>query len=133
MGSKKDALEAFERFEWLLPDVAGLSDRDLKHEIADLADVEEAISCRRSLLQEQLEILRAERVARLRESPTHVDVGQVADALLRKALRSPGPLTARVEQLRALLARQGQRRHGYAASLADALAVLEDRGPSYAE
>jgi hypothetical protein len=51
-----------------LPDLASLSDEDLKHLIEDLERQESEVSYRRRLLQGRIDILRAERTARLRKS-----------------------------------------------------------------
>ena len=51
-----------------LPDLASLSDEELKELIDDLEREESDISYRRRLLQGRIDILRAERTARLRKS-----------------------------------------------------------------
>ena len=51
-----------------LPDLAALSDDDLKQLIDELEREESDISYRRRLLQGRIDILRAERTARLRRS-----------------------------------------------------------------
>jgi hypothetical protein len=56
-----------------LPDLSSLSDDDLKHLIEQLEDEESEISYRRRLLQGRIDILRAERTARMRK---HVEAGE---------------------------------------------------------
>jgi hypothetical protein len=51
-----------------LPDLAGLGDEDLKALIERLEQEESEISYRRRLLQGRIDILRAERTARMRKS-----------------------------------------------------------------
>ena len=51
-----------------LPDLASLSDEALKHLIEELEREESDVSYRRRLLQGRIDILRAERTARLRKS-----------------------------------------------------------------
>lgn len=51
-----------------LPDLATLSDEDLKKLIDDLTREEQDVSYRRRLLHGKIDILRAELVARLRET-----------------------------------------------------------------
>ena len=51
-----------------LPDLATLSDDDLKHLIDDLTQEEQEISYRRRLLHGKIDILRAELVARLQKT-----------------------------------------------------------------
>jgi hypothetical protein len=51
-----------------LPDLASLSDDDLKDLIRQLEDQEKEISYQRRLLQGRIDILRAERTARLQRS-----------------------------------------------------------------
>jgi len=55
-----------------LPDFASLADEDLKELIEELEREESDISYRRRLIQGRIDILRAERTARLRKS---VDAG----------------------------------------------------------
>ena len=50
------------------PDLATLSDADLKQRIADLTAEEKEVSYRRRLLHGKIDILRTELVARLRET-----------------------------------------------------------------
>jgi hypothetical protein len=56
-----------------LPDLASLSDEDLKQLIEELERQESDVSYRRRLLQGRIDILRAERTARMRKS---VEAGQ---------------------------------------------------------
>ncbi|MFN2467208.1 MAG: hypothetical protein ABR521_03635 [Gaiellaceae bacterium] len=49
---------------------------------------EEALGAARSLVQGELELLRAERIARFRRTPPHVDPRLVAEAVLRRWLPS---------------------------------------------
>ncbi len=81
-----------------LPDLASLSDEDLKSLIEDLEREESDVSYRRRLLQGRIDILRAERTARLRksveagESPI-TDVDKLTDILSQKgapATTDPG-------------------------------------------
>jgi hypothetical protein len=51
-----------------LPDLATLSDEDLKKLIDDLTREEQEVSYRRRLLHGKIDILRAELVSRLRET-----------------------------------------------------------------
>ena len=51
-----------------LPDLSSLSDEDLKQLIEQLEAEESEISYRRRLLQGRIDILRAERIARMRKS-----------------------------------------------------------------
>ena len=51
-----------------LPDLASLSDNDLKHLIEDLTQQEHEISYQRRLLHGKIDILRAELVARLQKT-----------------------------------------------------------------
>jgi hypothetical protein len=72
-----------------LPDLASLSDEDLKKLIEELEREESDISYRRRLLQGRIDILRAERTARMRksveagESPL-ADVDTLTDILSQK-------------------------------------------------
>jgi hypothetical protein len=72
-----------------LPDLATLSDDDPKELIEDLERQESDVSYRRRLLQGRIDILRAERTARLRksveagESPL-ADVDRLSDILSQK-------------------------------------------------
>ena len=65
-----------------LPDLATLSDEDLKTLIEELEQEENEVSYRRRLLQGRIDILRAERTARLKGSGvTDVDVEKLTDIL----------------------------------------------------
>jgi hypothetical protein len=72
-----------------LPDLASLSDEDLRHLIEELEREESDVSYRRRLLQGRIDILRAERTARMRksveagESPL-ADVDTLTDILSQK-------------------------------------------------
>ena len=72
-----------------LPDLSSLSDDELKKLIDQLEEEESEISYRRRLLQGRIDILRAERTARMRksveagESP-HVDVDELKEILSQK-------------------------------------------------
>jgi hypothetical protein len=75
-----------------LPDLATLSDADLKALIDDLQHQEQEVSYRRRLLHGKIDILRAELVSRLQkqegagEGPlTEVDVDKLAAILAGKA------------------------------------------------
>ena len=76
-----------------LPDLATLSDADLKQLIERLTREEDEISYRRRILHGKIDILRAEYEARLKskgetELLRQVDVDQLADILARKAAPS---------------------------------------------
>jgi hypothetical protein len=76
-----------------LPDFASLSDDELKLLIEDLEREESDISYRRRLLQGRIDILRAERTARLRKSveagDAHLaDVDTLSDILSQKGAPS---------------------------------------------
>jgi hypothetical protein len=65
-----------------LPDLATLSDDDLKTLIEELEQEETEVSYRRRLLQGRIDILRAERTARLKgKGVTDVDVEKLTDIL----------------------------------------------------
>ena len=65
-----------------LPDLATLSDDDLKKLIDELTEEENEVSFRRRLLQGRIDILRAERTARLKgKGVSDVDVEQLTDIL----------------------------------------------------
>ena len=65
-----------------LPDLATLSDDDLKSLIEELEHEENEVSFRRRLLQGRIDILRAERTARLKgKGVTDVDVEKLTDIL----------------------------------------------------
>ena len=75
-----------------LPDLATLSDADLKSLIDELQREEQEVSYRRRLLHGKIDILRAELVSRLQrqvgagESPlTEVDVDKLTEILAGKA------------------------------------------------
>jgi hypothetical protein len=75
-----------------LPDLATLSDSDLKELIDELQQEEQEVSYRRRLLHGKIDILRAELVARLQrqvgagESPlSEVDVDRLTEILAGKA------------------------------------------------
>ena len=73
-----------------LPDLATLSDDDLKQLIDNLTQEEQEISYRRRLLHGKIDILRAELVARLQTSGgrsvlDQVDVDRLTDILTGKA------------------------------------------------
>jgi hypothetical protein len=65
-----------------LPDLGTLSDDDLKTLIDKLTQEENDVSFRRRLLQGRIDILRAERTARLKgKGVTDVDVEKLTDIL----------------------------------------------------
>jgi hypothetical protein len=65
-----------------LPDLATLSDDDLKTLIEELTQEENEVSFRRRLLQGRIDILRAERTARLKgKGVSDVDVERLTDIL----------------------------------------------------
>ena len=65
-----------------LPDLATLSDDDLKTLIDELTEEENEVSFRRRLLQGRIDILRAERTARLKgKGVSDVDVEALSDIL----------------------------------------------------
>ena len=65
-----------------LPDLGTLSDEDLKALIDKLTQEENDVSFRRRLLQGRIDILRAERTARLKgKGVTDVDVEKLTDIL----------------------------------------------------
>ena len=65
-----------------LPDLATLSDDDLKTMIEELTREENEVSFRRRLLQGRIDILRAERTARLKgKGVSDVDVEALTDIL----------------------------------------------------
>jgi hypothetical protein len=73
-----------------LPDLASLSDSELKELIDELTREEQEISYRRRILHGKIDILRAELVARLQKSGgksvlEHVDVDALTDILTGKA------------------------------------------------
>jgi hypothetical protein len=73
-----------------LPDLANLSDADLKQLIADLMREENEVSYQRRLLHGKIDILRAELVARLQKTGgtsilDEVDVDHLTEILTSKA------------------------------------------------
>jgi len=73
-----------------LPDLASLSDDELKQLIEDLMNEEREVSYSRRLLHGKIDILRAELVARLKETGgksvlDQVDVESLTDILTSKA------------------------------------------------
>jgi hypothetical protein len=72
-----------------LPDLAGLSDAELKSLIKELEQQENEISYQRRLLHGKLDILRAELVARLQQRGEgelgQVDLDRLTDILAGKA------------------------------------------------
>jgi len=72
-----------------LPDLASLSDEDLKSLIEKLTQEENEVSFRRRLLQGRIDILRAERTARLKgKGVTDVDVEKLTDILSSRSAPS---------------------------------------------
>ena len=73
-----------------LPDLAALSDSDLKDLIKQLEGEEDEISYRRRLLHGKLDILRAELVARLQKKGEgelgQVDLDRLTEILAGKAI-----------------------------------------------
>jgi hypothetical protein len=67
-----------------LPDFNELSDADLDTLIDDLERRESEVSYERRLLQGKIDILRAERVARMKAGGVHVDVERLTEILSRK-------------------------------------------------
>ena len=76
-----------------LPDLAGLSDAELKDLIKELERQENEISYQRRLLHGKLDILRAELVARLQQKGegelAQVDIDRLTDILAGKAAPPP--------------------------------------------
>lgn len=73
-----------------LPDLASLSDQDLKQLIEGLTKEEQEVSYRRRILHGQIDILRAELVARLKKTQgrsvlDQVDVESLTEILAGKA------------------------------------------------
>ena len=65
-----------------LPDLAALSDDELKTMIEELTREENEVSYRRRLLQGRIDILRAERTARLKgKGVSDVDIESLTDIL----------------------------------------------------
>ena len=87
---KADRVEPF-------PNLASMSDEDLKAEIEKLVAEEQEVSYRRRLLHGRIDMLNAERVARLQEGEgksvlDQVDVDKLAEILAGKAAPpSEGP------------------------------------------
>jgi hypothetical protein len=67
-----------------LPDLKSLSDDELKELVERLEREEDEISYQRRLLHGRLDILRAERTARLKQGGAHVDVEKLTDILAKK-------------------------------------------------
>jgi len=77
-----------------LPDFGTLSDDDLKSLIEDLEREENKISYRRRLLQGRIDILRAERTARLKGRGVEdldVDVDRLTDILASRSTPEGAP------------------------------------------
>lgn len=75
-----------------LPDFDSLSDEDLKSLIDRLEQEENEVSYRRRLLQGRIDILRAERTARLKgHGLGDVDVGRLTDILASRGTPEPPP------------------------------------------
>ena len=77
-----------------LPDLATLSDEDLKKLIDGLTVQEQEVSYQRRLLHGKIDILRAELVARLKKTEgqsvlDHVDVDALSEILSGKAPSRP--------------------------------------------
>jgi hypothetical protein len=73
-----------------LPDLASLSDDELKKLIDELTQEEQQVSYRRRILHGKIDILRAELVVRLQKTGgksvlEHVDVDALTDILTGKA------------------------------------------------
>jgi anti-sigma-K factor RsiG len=69
-----------------LPDLATLSDDDLRRLIEELEQEENEVSFRRRLLQGRIDILRAERTARLKgKGVGDVDVERLTDILASRS------------------------------------------------
>jgi hypothetical protein len=74
-----------------LPDLATLSDDDLKALIEELTAEENEVSYRRRLLQGRIDILRAERTARLKgKGVSDVDVDRLTDILSSRSSPTTG-------------------------------------------
>ncbi len=72
-----------------LPDLATLSDDDLKTLIEQLTEEENEVSFRRRMLQGKIDILRAERTARLKgKGVSDVDVEKLTDILSSRSAPS---------------------------------------------
>ena len=77
-----------------LPDLATLSDEDLKKLIDELTQEEQEVSYRRRILHGKIDILRAELVARLQKTGgrsvlDQVDVESLTNILTAKAAAPP--------------------------------------------
>ena len=80
-----------ERHVQPLPDLATLSDDDLKAMIEELTVEENEVSYRRRLLQGRIDILRAERTARLKgKGVSDVDVDRLTDILSSRSSPTTG-------------------------------------------
>jgi hypothetical protein len=73
-----------------LPDLASLSDEDLKKQIDELAQEEQEVSYRRRILHGQIDILRAELVARLQKTQGRSVLEQVDVDALTEILAGKG-------------------------------------------
>ncbi len=76
------------------PDLTTLSDADLKKRIDELTEQERDVSYRRRLLHGQIDILRAELVARLKKSQGQSVLDEVDVERLSSILASKGPAPA---------------------------------------
>ncbi len=83
----------------VLPDLANLSDADLRQLIRDLVEEEREVSYRRRILHGKIDILRAELVNRLRKKHEEgesvisgADVQQLTDILAGKGIPDTDPL-----------------------------------------
>ncbi len=76
------------------PDLTTLSDADLKQRIDELTEQEREVSYRRRLLHGQIDILRAELVARLKQSRGQSVLDEVDVERLSAILASKGPTPA---------------------------------------
>jgi len=75
-----------------LPDLASLSDGDLKSLIEELEVQENEVSYQRRLLQGRIDILRAERTARLKGSGVgDIDVDKLTDILSTRGAPTAPP------------------------------------------
>jgi anti-sigma-K factor RsiG len=88
LGSAPDRKAAVDQFE--MPDLPSLSDGELKQLIDDLMKEEAEVSYRRRILHGKIDILRAERNARLRKTEgksilDEVDVDRLTEILAAKA------------------------------------------------
>jgi hypothetical protein len=73
-----------------LPDLGSLSDEELKHLIDELKQEEKEVSYRRRLLHGRIDILRAEAIARMKETGgksvlDQVDIESLTEILAAKA------------------------------------------------